>query len=132
MSIEDKLRDILFSRALGGYYRDADGNFVPVDWENSPVIEQYVDEIKQAFSEEDEFVIKNMSFEDANKYTLTFSKPLADYTDIRGKHVTILTGQDFYDRFWQIYNEERNPQLADSTIVREQVDKIAKRAAGLE
>lgn len=43
MTIEDELRKILRSGALGNYMTDGDGNFVPLDWSGTP--DSYFDDI---------------------------------------------------------------------------------------
>lgn len=44
-----------------------------------------------------------------------------------------MKGQEFYDRFVAVYDEQRDrPQLSDGSIVRKQVMEHAKKAAGIE
>lgn len=51
--IEDKLREILLDLTLGTYSATGNDNEIgPINWEESPVINNYVAQIKQVFAEE--------------------------------------------------------------------------------
>lgn len=69
--LDNKLKDILLSRTLGQYMQNADGDFVPVKWEDSPVIHQYIEEIKQVFADEVMLDVTRMQQGMANILTQT-------------------------------------------------------------
>ena len=49
--LDEKLREVLKSRSLGEYVQTEEGVFTRVNWENSPLLNKYVEEIKNAFAD---------------------------------------------------------------------------------
>lgn len=47
--VDEKLKDILLSRLMGLYTPDVNGEFVPVNGDESPFIDQFIKEIKDLF-----------------------------------------------------------------------------------
>jgi hypothetical protein len=79
--------------------------------------------IKQAFADEGEFRISDISFEEANKYTLTFRKP-----------GNVMTGREFYKKF-VLESKDIVAEYGDAEDFRKHftmLQKAAKQAAGLQ
>jgi hypothetical protein len=123
--LKDKLREILLSRSLGQYMSDSDGNIVPVNWEDSPLIDQYIDEIDQAYKKAG-YVKMDMSYE------------LHTVSDNR------MTGQEWYEKFASEIKKDDlvhvfTPNEVDiakslgiKTVAIKMVLVAAKKAAGIE
>lgn len=82
----------------------------------------------------DEIPRLRQAFIDAGYTNDLYRKHLNDaYIDAIKKEAGFMTGREWYDRFWHEYEqpEGRNPKLIDGTIVRKDIDIIARRAAGL-
>lgn len=75
--------------------------------------ESRVEAIKQAFTDAGYVNTKSVGFEGFSVKNL-------------------MTGQAWYNRFLKEYDANEHPMVKDSSIIREQVFPIAKRAAGLE
>lgn len=53
---------------------------------------------------------------------------VADFS--KGKLSKLMSGKDWRTRFWDEYETEL-PKVIDASIIREQIDKVVKRASGL-
>lgn len=73
-NLEDRLREKLSESAI---ILEANRDVGPRKYEIALnlFLDDAIAQIKQAFADEGEFTISNITFEDANKYTLIFTKP---------------------------------------------------------
>lgn len=91
--LDTRLREILLNRSLGQYTADGDGNFVPVNWEDSPLIDEYIAEIKQCFAE-------------------------CDYVHKHDDLGDLLTGQEWFERFEREIEEiSMEPPIVDGVYL---------------
>lgn len=141
--LDEKIRGILLAVWDCGYTIDE-----PVTT-GMPVTEAKA-AIKQVFADAGYALVCKDHYRD--KEGRDFTQYIIDYADGSGEFVRVpyprvedgtlypllwakkngyRTGQEWYDHFIAIYDEPRDPQVCDATIIRQQVDKIAKRTAGL-
>lgn len=127
--LDSKLREILKSASISGKYGDT----------HEATYRELTAQLKAAFADDVKEKLVSGSIHGVGVYEVNHqSKTIAEIVnenlaDIKKVH-HLMTGAEWYARFWHEYDqpEGRGPQVADSTIVREQVDKIARRAAGIQ
>lgn len=113
MSIDDKLDEI-------SIWIEANRDVSPRTWEDEiwPLIRE---KLKQLFADE--------GYLAPGQYLEPWKSPIAEYTDVKGKHVIIMSGQEWYDRFEK---EFENSMSSDPTEVAYFADKAAKKASRLD
>jgi len=104
------------------------------DWEKQGTWES-IGQIKQAFIDAGWLSPERVKLAQVDYFcreSQPFVRRLGDMTKdiVDGK---VMTGQVWYERFWEEYDlpEGRNPKLIDSTLIRRDIDVIAKKASGI-
>lgn len=80
MTFRDELIEILRQDALGGYTKDVDGNFVPLDWSGTP----------DSFFEDTVTSIINLVDKEVITAPLKYSADLDGYSDVEMDTIDVL------------------------------------------